>query len=284
MKNLLKGIFICLFAVLLMSHNVSAAEVDFTSEPVVHQATLYDFYSRWNSQTNYSRGRVHTGAFNSFSSIEFYPYIAYQLPVGAYYMEINYNLGASNTITNNPSWFGGPNYATYSSSGAIMPFLSSDQVSSTTSDLTYRSYRSIFKYAGGTTFSNAYPIKFGSTGSNMFAGESYLITSVVFWKVQNSGASNQDIINSINNQSQALSDINDSLQDTNDKLDNINDNLQDRQDEEDEALDNIADQTPEDISDNGSTENQATTNLIGLFQSFITALTNITQANNCNSQ
>lgn len=248
-------VFVCsaFFACFGCISNSFATEVDFTGEPVSHQVTIDDFYSRWNSSTSYTRGRVHTGAFNEITRIEFYPYICYQLPVGAYYMEVNYNLGATNAVSNNSLWYGGPTYAVYNADSSIMPFLSSDEVASTTSGLTYRSYRSIFKYAGGTLLCNNATITMSSSGG-MFATESYRITSVVFWKVNNSGASNQDIINSINSQSQALSDINNGIQDTNDKLDDVNDNLQDLRSSQEQANDDANDRYEDEkdtISGNG---------------------------------
>ena len=61
-------------------------------------------------------------------------------------------------------------------------------------------------------------------------------------------------------------------------LDEINDSINDFHDDMSDAVDNISNQSPSDI---GNSENQATTNLIGLFQSFITAITGVNMGN-CN--
>lgn len=97
----------------------------------------------------------------------------------------------------------------------------------------------------------------------VYAGE------ITFWRPMTQ-ASNQDIINAINNQT-----------DYTQKLNEISNKMSQQQQAEEDAVDNIEEQTPSDISSSGNTENQASTNLIGAFSNFVSALTNI-QTGNCN--
>jgi hypothetical protein len=85
------------------------------------------------------------------------------------------------------------------------------------------------------------------------------------WAVR--GDNSQAIIDAINNSgdSQAINDLKDSIEE--------------QQSKEDEAVQNIENQTPQDISSSGNTENQASSNLIDLIRSFVSALTSINTGN-----
>ena len=72
---------------------------------------------------------------------------------------------------------------------------------------------------------------------------------------------------------QSINNINSSIQ-------NLNSAVNNHYQAEQDALDNISDQDASDLS--GDTDNQQSTNLIGLFSSFVNALGNITASNNCN--
>lgn len=292
MKKLLKGIFICLFAIFLMSHNAFAAEV--VNDQVSLYATVQ--YINFTCGTTSSGGvwmqnnnSCHLSQRAQVDSFSFQPTTTMTLDSGAYFIEVYLRI-SNNATTDAPVWYGAGN-------GSNMQFVSEEQVSSTTANsITYRTYRLLYRYTGSNTITadfNRDRISIGTPGG-MFGAESYKVISIVFWKTNTSDTAS--VIQAINAQNQYLQDISqnlyiadghldaieDYLEFIKDNIDDLKDSIDDQNQQEQDSLDNIENQSPEDISDSGETENQATTNLIGLFQSFITALSGITQANNCN--
>ena len=81
----------------------------------------------------------------------------------------------------------------------------------------------------------------------------------------------QAIVDAINNSSDAGA--------INNAKDEIVDAITEQQEKEEQAVDNIENQTPQDISSSGNTENQASSNLIDLIRSFVTALTSVNTGN-----
>lgn len=289
MKKLLKGIFICLFAIFLMSHNVFAADIAQTN--VQYYKTLDNVYftcgSGWQIKNNCSTG-------GSITGILMYDYDNTTLPGGEYYFEVY--LEIMNNDGNAPIWYG-------ADGGNYMTLVSEEMVSSTTrSNFTVRVYRLLYHWAGGTNlgYNQQSGGNFGIRNTaTIFNSSHYRVNSIAIWRVIPSGSSISDVITSINDQSAVLRSIDtniiygvghletiedylEGLEGMGQDVGDIKDQLEQRQQQEDDALDNIENQSPEDISESGETENQATTNLIGLFQSFITALSGITQTNNCN--
>lgn len=90
-----------------------------------------------------------------------------------------------------------------------------------------------------------------------------------FYYLEGSGTS--AIVDAINNSSDAGA--------INSAKDAIVDAINNQQQKEEEATENIENQTPEDMSSSGNTENQASSNLIDLIRSFVSALTSINTGN-----
>lgn len=85
------------------------------------------------------------------------------------------------------------------------------------------------------------------------------------------GNGSQAIVDAINNSSDAGA--------INSAKDAIVGAINEQNQKEEEATENIANQTPQDMSSSGNTENQASSNLIDLIRSFVTALTSINTGN-----
>lgn len=286
--KLLKGIFICIFAIFLMSHNADAAEI-VNDDVYLYRTFMDSTFSCSANGTNFisNSSSCHLGSRAQVNAVHFLPNPSdtslLTLESGAYYVEVYLRI-SNNASTDNTLWYGAGN-------GPNLQFVSEEQVSSTTAgSITYRTYRLLFRYTGGTTIG----VLGTDNSGGIFAGESFKVLGIVFWKTSSSDISS--IVQAINAQNQYLQDISqnlyiadghldaieDYLEFIKDNVDDLKDSIDDQNQQEQDSLDNIENQSPEDISDSGETENQATTNLIGLFQSFITALSGITQANNCN--
>lgn len=128
-------------------------------------------------------------------------------------------------------------------------------------------------------------IAFSSTlGSNYmmtFNNQEGMRLNVINIYHPTSGTDMSTVNNAVGNINSGISDINLNLNNVADKIDDLQQQQQQQQQQEQQATDNISNQTPSNISQNGNTENQASTNLIGAFSSFVNALTNI-QTGNCN--
>lgn len=85
------------------------------------------------------------------------------------------------------------------------------------------------------------------------------------------GDSSQAIVNAINNNNSSTA--------INNAKDAIVGAIEEQQQKEQAAVDNIENQTPQDLSSSGNTENQASSNLIDLIRSFVSALTTINTGN-----
>lgn len=123
--------------------------------------------------------------------------------------------------------------------------------------------------------SNNVAMNFSLNGGST-SGVDYLRFVPVFigvWKAE-TGFDDTDIINSINRLNTTISGIAD-------KFDDLKDVIEQGQSQEQEATDNIENQTPEDISEDGNTENAQTQSLIASLGGFLSALQGLS-ATNCN--
>lgn len=283
LKKVFLGIFICLLSFFVMSHNVSAIEITQTPQIIYAgypfkmtafgencydtQHTCPSFVAGW---TNSYSGRFGSN-FNGLSLT--LPAMTYESDWLVYQFNVN---NSRSTSANHSSFLG----LTRDTSNASINF---DVVSYEFEQLTDNdSLLTVYiKMIGEQVVTNSQNLNglrmVGASGSwlqlqapaNAVNGVGITTMSLnVFRDIPG-----QDYSTSINA-------INDKLGTTNNKLEDINNTLEEQQQQEQDAYDNISNQSPDDLS--GDTDNQASTNLIGLFQSFITALSNITQADNCN--
>lgn len=245
-KKILYCIFTCLASFFLMSHNTFALSPDAGTVNVYWSfETVMTYCSKdkqWKSASCILAQDTSVGV----NHIKFAPQVTKVIEAGEYWVEayISFTSAATNQapiITQAP---------TSSNSGTIASF---ESVSSTTrGSTTVRIYRVLIKWNSGTTISTSKPIQINSANNWVSTG-GYQVTSVTFYRVNPGGATNQDIINAINNKSSGTSEttINNAI---NNAL-----NSQEEQEKHDtnQAIDdskNTSNSSSSDVQNNSSTQ------------------------------
>lgn len=190
----LRWLLIPVFAILLMSHNTFAIEPDagvvftYVGSGGIYTSCNYSATTSMCTPTN-----------PSITGFSFYPASPITLTPGSYWLEA-YVTFSSNGSTDAPLVVGVP---TYSPEGTIVAF---DSVSSTTrGSTTVRIYRLLMKWSGGTTINSSNSINI-SNSSAWVNTNGYMVNSITFYKeVTDTDASNQQIINAINNLNSTVS-------------------------------------------------------------------------------
>lgn len=264
----IKGVCICLLAIFLMSHNASAL-------------SNYDALSGLRTLTYSTNNSDNCNNTNATVYIQYIRTASFDIHSGNMVFAVpfqnsenNNSLDAYIPVNMNAAFYISPG------AGASVTVLDAEVVQNSNSQSTlyilvnssgsYSSVRLTF------TSPNYIQMKPHECIENGF------VTDVGIDTVQLQEISGQltTISNYLTWINTSLNEIKNNVSDTSDSVDNLNDSVTDHYEQEQESLDNISNQDPSDLS--GDTDNEASTNLIGLFQSFISALTNITQANNCN--
>ncbi len=287
MKSLVKGIFICLFAIFLMSHNAFAADIVNDDVSLFNSVTSLQFSCSVNgSNFIQNTGSCHLGANAAVPVVKFKPNASDLglVDTDTYYVEVYLRI-ANNANTPAPVWYG-------AGSGDRMTFVSEEQVSSTTSNnITYRTYRLLYKFYGNTVNWNTQPASIYNAG-DIFAAESFKVMGMIFWRVDNSGNDSAAIVQAINNQTQYLQDISqnlyiadthldaieDYLEYIHDHLDELQEAIEENNQAEQDSVDNIENQSPSDID---SGDNSSATNLIGNIGNIFTQIQNIPASSTC---
>lgn len=254
MKKVAFGILCMAAAVLLMSHNTFAYEV--SRDVQLQGNTTYSFGTFISDPSNFSMldNNKCIRATGIAAISRFTMYFTNNISVEAGdYLQIWFSVGIN---------------AENNSSDTMIRGLQLMGAGTNTFDLIEMTYEEVNPSNGivkimlraKTNATYSY-ITFGADNAMLvlYNNEYIYAGSITNWRPLGQ-QSNQDIVNAINQQSQST--------------------IQQQQKEQ-EAVDNIEDQTPSDISSSGNTENQASTNLIGAFSNFVSALTNI-QTGNCN--
>lgn len=213
-----------------------------STQSATHEIT-FDFLMSNDCSGNYSSGRWHAGAMQAFQSICFYPMITYQLIGGGYFVEVYVNINSTASTSQSPAWYGA-SYGYSYASDTYWQLISQEQVSSTTisGTYTYRDYRLLFRYNGPALIGSGNANRMALRSPNdIFYAEGFRVNQVIFWHIDNADASNQQIINSINSQSQTLNNINNGISGTNNRLDDVNDNLNDLRNSQEQANDDAND-------------------------------------------
>ncbi len=211
-KNLILALSLMLSGLLvsLTSYNVSALELTDNS---VHYYGTYSNVSTYCVASN-TWAYECAGTTANFEAVRFYDNAA-TFPAGGYYIEIY--LEIANWDGSAPLWYGA------SSSGNIN-IVQEEQVSSTTrGNTTTRVYRLVGRWTGGTAITSSYPGIILNT-SYLGAWSHYKVQYFTLWQVVSPDASNSQVIDAINSQSQSLSSINSGIQSLNDSMDSLNDN------------------------------------------------------------
>lgn len=278
MKRRFLGIFLCLLSILLMSHNTFAADVSFDDVHVYFQPTQVLTYCSNGWSTGYCNNVNASNQSLGLTTINFMGSNIQGLQAGQYYFETYIGL-SSGASTEAPYVVATPKLANSNT-------VSFESVSSTTrGSTTVRLYRLLSFWTGGTDISAGLQIlPPNGTGAWTNTG-AYQVASFTIYRVNNSDATNTQIVNAINSQSQSLNNINNAINTLNNstnsngvKLDEINNSIQEQNDKENAAIDNIDNQSTSDIQ---GTDDSNTTSLIGLFSSFVSALSSAS-ATNCN--
>ena len=288
MRKFFLGIFICLLSIFLMSHNVFAADIVNDDVSLFNSVTSLQFSCSVNG-TNFiqNTGSCHLGGNAAVPLIKFKPNGDIGLvDTDTYYVEVYLRI-ANNANTPAPVWYG-------ANSGDRLTFVSEEQVSSTTSNnVTYRTYRLLFKFYGNTVNWNTQPASIYNAG-DIFAAESFKVMGMIFWRVDNSGNDSAAIVQAINNQTQYLMDISQNLYiaDTHldaieDYLDYISNNMPSAQDnakamadEEEQRTQDATDDAQQDADQAQQDANQATSSLLGVGSSIVSTIVN-QPATNC---
>lgn len=288
MKKLAFGILCMAAAVLLMSHNTLAvqADLDVSISYTNFNSTMYFCVEQVNQgeQVSGQCGNRYwasaTSAFNydsnihtSASGIKFFTPTSYQVKYNDI-IQLEFDL-IQGTVNN--SLDTGIVSFRSNTSGFQVIDISYDQVDNTTAHVKTLLWASRYEgYNSGALPIILIPSRVPSNEANNYTWNFIWLresNAQVIGGLVNvfhlKGDSSEAIINAINNNnsSGAINDLKESIEEA--------------QEQEQEAVDNISEQTPSDISSSGNTENQASTNLIGAFSSFVSALTNI-QTGNCN--
>lgn len=248
MKRLLVYIFIPILAILVMSHNTFAYEM--ANSDVSYYGTYTDIRTYCSNNTWSTECAAGT---TGHDSLLFYD-SNMSLSSGDYFVEVYVEI--ANWDGNAPLWFG----ASWSNK---MSIISQEQVSSTTrGTATTRVYRIMGRYFGTPTVSSSNYIIIGGN-PDLGAWSHWRFLNMSFYRINNGDASNQQIIDAINNISRGPS------------ADEIGDAVNAPQQD---AADDIRNQSPSDI---GNSTNAETQSLLTAFGSFVSAIASISPSN-CN--
>lgn len=255
MKKLIY-IFIPILAILLMSHNAFAIEPDATS--------VFIYGSPGTIMTNCNgtyQATMCTPNSTSVQNIQFRPQIAMPLDSGSYWVEM-YITFSSNGTSDAPLIVAS---STSITSGTIATF---ESVSSTTrGSTTVRIYRVVYKYSGSNVYYGPYTLSAASAWVNT-AG--YYVNSITLYKeTTNSDATNQQIVNAINNLNSTIES------NTPPSADDIADAVNAP---EEEAAEDISNQSTDDIE---TGDDSSATNLIGNINTLFTQIGNIEASDTC---
>lgn len=282
--KLLTGIFICLSAILLMSHNTYAEVLSIGVSPKwTNWGASWSYYATSaGSSSNFawftSSANTYVAEANGTSRVK---QIRFNLPNGItlesgdyIVAEMVYNLEAANN--SNDMIFGAMKSNT---NGIGLIDVSVNRGSNAMGSIKFTfKVETTIRVTNTTTYVQIATARGSVDQYNIFwfnEAAGYLQGSVVnFYGTKNA----TDYTGGINDLKNGVTNLNNKLNQTNDKLDDIAENQEERAQKEDEAIDNIDNQTPSDIDD-GSASN--TQNIIGALQSFLSALQNL-QATNCN--
>lgn len=259
-KKVLYCILTSLASFFLMSHNTFALSPDAGNVNVYWSFETVMTYCSKDGQWKSSSCILANDTSIGVNAIRFAPQVTKIIEPGEYWVEAYISFTSASTnqapiITQAP---------TSSNRGSIASF---ESVSSTTrGSTTVRIYRILIKWNSGTTISTSNYIQISSSNNWVSTG-GFQVTSATFYRVNSAGATNQDIINAINNKSSGTSEatINNAI---NNALNSQNE--QEKQDTN-QAIDdskNSSNSSSSDIQNNGATQS-----LLSVVTGFFGAIT-----------
>ena len=284
MKKLLRYIFIPVLAILLMSHNVSAVEMSPNVHPIWTNATPDCTFYTPDGSTFYN------DLFNGTTNFLSVSYISCGVPAGlqskntyAVYSFVLDNIPNNDSLDagfravkarhgsgGNGGWgVVGYNLQSLSSNGVKIDIYLYGENNNTS--------------AGTVIFYNSY----NSSELLYFQPKERLTTSgASYWQVDTTDFEYNytDVLNQINSK---LGNVNTGITNIRDGVNSINEKLDDLSQDTADAINNGQADATQGASDNSSTAadnnstDQTTSNLLGVFGSFVTAITSISPSN-CN--
>lgn len=282
--KLLSGIFICLSAIFLMSHNTYAVQLGIDVEPNWVQYTFQPYWTYTSSgevghKTGYELALSASAGANFVYSVN---RVRLNVPAG---MALNkggylvYSFRLDNFQLND-SMDGNFISACVVNQGSLnssLHVLDVEYQSTASTGYLVNVYLTNNSAIEGSNSDRYFEISSCSNSNELLylkPAERIIFTEANFYKLK----SDTNYSGSINDVKNAINSLNSNINSTNRKLDNISENQEERAQKEDEAIDNIDNQTPSDIDDGNASNTQ---NIIGALQSFLSALQNL-QATNCN--
>lgn len=283
MKRRLLGIFICVLSVFLMSHNSSAIDLvssdvyivrgNFRSQLMTMTWTCYNDAScpSWN-------GGVYYYSISSFGANlnDLYISIPSQQYVSGDWIQTDLYLNFSRNTSANHSQFLGMAYAGNNPVDLVDQSLEQLTDNSAVVHLYFRVWNTFTDsnlYFTGVSGSNTI-IQLQSSANTSGTAPSVRSGITTVWHEKNP----TNYTSTINNIGSKVDNLNSSVNNVNNSVNDLNDTISEQNDKENAAIDNIDNQSTSDI---GGTEDSNTTSLIGLFSSFVSALSSAS-ATNCN--
>ena len=275
----------------LMSHN-AFAEVQLTQDVYLvrgnFQTTLANYSTTNNSCLGVSNALWLVN--NCTDQNVFFSFLRVNIPNmdyhTGYFLTMDLYLYNNNNDNSLDAWMSGLRVASGSENWIDLVDTTYEQLSDSSGvvHLTFRAYTLATHSTLDLNFRNENFLK-------LYNGDRLAFGTATVWNTRSASNYTADIqsaVTAINNLNSTLNTMSGKLNNlgtiadrqnvTNQKLDQLYQQQQQEQAKEDQAIDNIEDQTASDIT---GTDNQNTTNLIGLFSSFVTAMGNASSTN-CN--
>lgn len=241
-------IFICVFAIFLMSHNASAATL---SVPVHMQATFDNPKVQCNTQSGWTDQCATSATPIYFIKMATYNLDNFQIPTGNYYVEIILRSEGNLSSASTSSFI----TSDIPSSTTISPIEIEQLSGSSSGAFQYYNYRVLGKYTGSAT---PPVIELGVTWNTTpwLWGGATGVDHITFWRIDDDNAGTQDIVNAIN-----------------DAAGNITDT-------ESQATQDAADNASDAGSSSAASAESATSSLISVIGGFVSVITSA-QPTNC---